>query len=175
MPRLQSELLREFPESNLKLVDLFYSSTINGQASLFTPSQSTPVLEGSGSKYSWNFIEPPINEPTSSIQAPMPLPCHTLIGGALSSQLSKIAIIGIAGKFPGADDPSTFTNDYCKAIQALHPSAKSHRHKVVFGSRAPVSLTASKSLTTNFGTSQRKKPQIWIRNNVSSWMSPTTP
>ena len=98
VPRLQKKILHRFPGSNIRVVDLFHQSTIVRQAKL-VQSKSGGAIETEIDCLEYG------NEVTESSFKKTPTRTLQAIGEGLNKDRQDIAIVGIAGRFPGADNP----------------------------------------------------------------------
>lgn len=76
----------KWPSANVKIVDLFHHSTIQSQAALVWKHQESL-------------------SPRVTAAQPVRQPRTTTVAATVPTQNSEIAIIGIAGRFPGASTP----------------------------------------------------------------------
>lgn len=107
MPRLHAELQREFPQSSVKFIDLFHNSSINRQAALLSPQVGASNGSPASDK-SWDLIETSPSKATTVRQATITQPSSGVIEEQSLEASQGIAVIGVAGKFPGAQDADLF-------------------------------------------------------------------
>lgn len=107
MPRLHGEIQREFPRSSVKLIELFHNSSINRQAVLLS-SQDDVSSGRPASDDSYDLAETSAEELMEANESPITSPSNGSIEEHPLGASQGVAVIGVAGRFPGAEDADTF-------------------------------------------------------------------
>ena len=115
VPTLYNKITRAFPRCSLSTVDLFHQSTVKQQGNLLLPN--FVVRNSSFNSLSDSHDTP--ERPQSSLDSTTEMgngvsefslsqSSSSSTNGEPSDDLQDIAVIGIAGKFPGAQDADEF-------------------------------------------------------------------
>ncbi|KAH6654887.1 amino acid adenylation domain protein [Truncatella angustata] len=114
VPRLQKRIISMYPSCNVSVLDLFSHSTIKSQTRLLCqqlhPDSGQISVEESSEADSFVVVR----EDASVREL-----CPDSIGW---TEDRTIAVIGIAGKFPGADDPDKLYANLCQGISGIRDS-----------------------------------------------------
>lgn len=146
VPRLHDQLKATFPDKAVRLVDMFHQSTIKKQAALFgagsrkkvVQSHSRPKRSEStrnsrpGSRRAF-----PSQSSISSVQTPKGSPTSIRASSVTSvdavDEAPSVAIVGIAGRFPGASNADEFYQKLVKGYSGIIPSATCPERKTLPG------------------------------------------
>ncbi|KAK7432505.1 hypothetical protein QQZ08_001070 [Neonectria magnoliae] len=128
VPRLHEKLKAAFPSKAVRLVDLFHKSTIESQALLF----------GGGKKISRTVkhtTKTPLStgSTASTIDGTHPSTPTTATSVSDASQEHEVAIVGMAGRFPGASNVDEFFQSLLDGKSAIRASNDCGERKVLPG------------------------------------------
>ncbi|KAF4631120.1 hypothetical protein G7Y89_g7005 [Cudoniella acicularis] len=111
VPILSRSIMDRYPTISLRTIDLFHQSTISHQTDL--------VMQ----KLAETGALPTQSEPNSIFQAVEISPA--ISPQTSSSEFEGVAIIGVAGRFPGAEDADEFYNNLMKQKISIKQNSKS--------------------------------------------------
>lgn len=126
VPKLHKKLKENFPGTKIRVTDLFHQSTIEQQAALCQSEQrKNKTLEV------YNSITPSSNDSPSSTPSTDLSVASSFVPVSTPSTVvptdDAIAVIGIAGRFPGAQDPDSFYKNLLKDHLAIVDAPKNGR------------------------------------------------
>ncbi|KAB2573376.1 Hybrid PKS-NRPS synthetase TAS1 [Lasiodiplodia theobromae] len=124
VPRLNEKLRQQFPLSTFRMVDLFHQSTIEQQAALITPSKSISKprrrLTRSRKQPAAPLTPPsPLSAPASALNRNTTITTTTT---TTNPNQTDVAIIGLSGRFPGAQDADAFYEQLLRGYNGITPS-----------------------------------------------------
>ncbi|XWW97293.1 hypothetical protein V2A60_005275 [Cordyceps javanica] len=161
VPKLYEGLKSAFPSKSVRLVDLFHQSTIKNQVNLFaTPPIIKRVKTSKTKKVAMKNFELPhqrrsradtpfssggsratsrIASRHSAIVSGMtsrrsaPVTAATSVLGDDDVDLDGVAIIGLAGRFPGAKTPDEFYQKLMQDYSGIKPACNARERKTLAG------------------------------------------
>ena len=146
VPKLHEQLKATFPDRAVRLVDMFHQSTIKKQAALFGGGSKKKIARSRSrakrSKSTRNSHPGsrrafPSKSSISSMQTPKDSPTSTRASSVTSvdavDEAPSVAIVGIAGRFPGASNADEFYQKLVKGYSGIVPSVICPERKTLPG------------------------------------------
>lgn len=121
VPKLHRRLKESFPGTKIRVTDLFHQSTIEKQAALCRAHQKKNLAAA------FNTLTPSSRPSTSTIPSPISSLASSFVPVQTPSSVvnqDEIAVVGIAGRFPGAQDADTFYTKLLQDYLAIIDSSK---------------------------------------------------
>ncbi|KAI7763057.1 hypothetical protein LZL87_011200 [Fusarium oxysporum] len=121
VPKLHKKLKESFPGTKIRVTDLFHQSTIEQQAALCHTHQKKNKAAG------FDSLTPSTMGSTSTSPSPIPSLASSFIPVPTPNTVldqDEIAVVGIAGRFPGAQDADTFYTKLLQDYLAIIDSSK---------------------------------------------------
>jgi hypothetical protein len=126
VPKLHKKLKENFPGTKIRVTDLFHQSTIEQQAALCQSEQRK-----SKAAEVYNSITPSSNDSPSTTPSTDLSVASSFVPVSTPSTVvhtdDGIAVIGIAGRFPGAQDPDSFYKNLLENYLAIVDAPKNGR------------------------------------------------
>ncbi|WZH48361.1 amino acid adenylation domain protein [Fusarium acuminatum] len=126
VPKLHKKLKENFPGTKIRVTDLFHQSTIEQQAALCQSEQRK-----SKAAEVYNSITPSSNNSPSTTPSTDLSVASSFVPVSTPSTVvhtdDGIAVIGIAGRFPGAQDPDSFYKNLLENYLAIVDAPKNGR------------------------------------------------
>ncbi|OAA78214.1 amino acid adenylation domain protein [Akanthomyces lecanii RCEF 1005] len=154
VPKLHESLKTAFPSKSIRLVDLFHQSTIKNQVALFGSSTPKKVKAKKTKKVVMANMElshqrrsraaTPISSTSSRATSKIPsrhsvttsgiasrhsnpTTAATSVTGENDMELDGVAIVGLAGRFPGAKNPDEFYKSLMQGYSGIKPATNPER------------------------------------------------
>ncbi|KAF2015411.1 acetyl-CoA synthetase-like protein [Aaosphaeria arxii CBS 175.79] len=114
IPRIHEEFKRSFPETHVRIVDLFQLATIKQQASLFAGARNLstqdPIqrVERHRDTQYVDSSEDSSSRTQSDVESGSITPATSHTSSSIYTQDSEVAIIGVGGRFPRARNTDEF-------------------------------------------------------------------
>uniref|UniRef100_A0A0C4DIN8 Uncharacterized protein n=1 Tax=Fusarium oxysporum (strain Fo5176) TaxID=660025 RepID=A0A0C4DIN8_FUSOF len=121
VPKLHNKLKESFPGTKIRVTDLFHQSTIEQQAALCKSHQWKNKATG------LDGITPSSKGSACTSPSPIPSLASSFVPVTTPSTVlgqDEIAVVGIAGRFPGAQDADTFYKKLLQDYLAIIDSSK---------------------------------------------------
>lgn len=128
VPRLHKKIKEDHPECGIRMVELFHHSTIASQAQLLRRGTREDIIATATPEDS----EISGDRSPDTIQLATPESSPTLNSSSVTLDRDgdrSVAVVGVAGKFPGAEDPDELYENLAKGRSGIRESASKHASK----------------------------------------------